>query len=98
MGKYLVLWELDESRLPVDPKERGSAWQMFMGMVKQDLETGTARDWGSFVGAHKGYTIHEGTEVEVAVALQQYVPFVRFDVIPIATVDHVNQLIEALLK
>jgi hypothetical protein len=43
-------------------------------------------------------TIHEGTQLEVAVALQQYVPFVRFRVHPVETVDQVEQLIEALLK
>jgi len=23
MGRYLSLWEIDESKIPVDPKERG---------------------------------------------------------------------------
>ena len=97
MGKYLVLWELDESKIPVDPKERGSAWQMLVGLVKQDLEEGTGKDWGAFVGEHRGYTIHEGTQLEVAVTLQQYVPFVRFEVHGVETVGQVEQLIEALL-
>ena len=97
MGKWLVLWELDESKIPVDPKERGSAWQMLMALVKQDLEEGTGKDWGAFVGEHRGYTIHEGTQLEIAVTLQQYVPFVRFTVHPVETVGQVEQLIEALL-
>jgi hypothetical protein len=96
VGKYLVLWELDESRLPIDPKERGAAWAMSMAMVKNDLATGTATDWGAFVGAHQGYTIHEGTEVEVGVTMQQYVPFVKFKVIPIASVDQVSQVVAAI--
>ena len=98
MGKWLVLWELDESKIPVDPKERGSAWQMLMALVKQDLEEGTGKDWGAFVGEHRGYTIHEGTQAEIAVTLQQYVPFVHFRVNPIETVGQVEQLIEALLQ
>jgi hypothetical protein len=98
MGKWLVLWELDESKVPVDPKQRGSGWQMLMALVKQDLEEGTGKDWGAFVGEHRGYTIHEGTQLEIAVALQQYVPFVRFRVHPVETVSQVEQLIEALLQ
>ena len=98
MGKWLVLWELDESKIPVDPKERGSGWQMLMALVRQDPEEGTAKDWGAFVGEHRGYVIHEGTELEIAVALQQYVPFARFEVHAVETVDQVEQVIDALLK
>ena len=98
MGRYLVLWELDESKIALDPKERATGWKTFMSMVKQDLETGTAKDWGGFVGQHKGYAVHEGTEVQVGVSLQQYVPFVRFKVYPISSVSQVSQLVEALLK
>ena len=98
MGKWLVLWELDGSKIPVDPKERGSGWQMLMALVKQDLKEGTAKDWGAFVGEHRGYVIHEGTELEIAVTLQQYVPFVRFTVHAVETVGQVDQLVEALLR
>ena len=98
MGKYLVLWEMDQSRIPADPKERGAAWMAFLGLVKQDLETGTVTDWGAFVGDTRGYVIHEGTEVDVAVTLQQYIPFARYEVHPISTLDQVRQVTGALLK
>lgn len=98
MGKYLVLWEMDESKIPVDRKGRGSAWQNLIALVKQGLEEGRAKDWGAFVGEHRGYVIHEGTEVEVAITLQQYVPFARFKVHPVETVGQVEEVIEALLK
>jgi hypothetical protein len=98
MGKYLVLWELDESKIPLDAKERGTAWKAFMGVVKQNLETGTGSDWGSFVGQHKGYAVHEGSEVAVGLDLEKFVPFVRFKAYPISTVDQVDELVEALLK
>jgi hypothetical protein len=37
MGKYLYLWEIDWTKIPVDPKERGVGFNMLMGMVKEDL-------------------------------------------------------------
>ena len=40
MGKYLLLWNLDPARIPVDPKERGTGWGVLMEMVKNDLEKG----------------------------------------------------------
>jgi hypothetical protein len=96
MGKYLVLWELDQTKIPIDPKERGAGWSMFMAMVRKDFEKGITKDWGGFVGENKGYTIAEGTELEIGNILQQYVPFCIFKVYPIATEGQINQMIKAL--
>ncbi|UCE14613.1 MAG: hypothetical protein JSV04_05385 [Candidatus Heimdallarchaeota archaeon] len=96
MGKYLVLWEMDQSKVPISPQERGAAWEALMGVVKDDIAKGLTKDWGAFVGELRGYSIVEGTEVEVASSLQQYVPFALFKVHPIATVEHVDELIKVL--
>jgi hypothetical protein len=32
MGKYLVLWEMDKSKIPIDPKKRVPAWKPIMDM------------------------------------------------------------------
>ncbi|MBM3120372.1 MAG: hypothetical protein FJ022_07850 [Chloroflexi bacterium] len=96
MAKYLVLWEVDQSRVPVDAKERGGAWSLLLEMVKQDLKSGIAKDWGAFVGEINGYAVHEGTEVEVASRLVQYSPYVSFKVHPIASVDQVEKIIKSL--
>jgi hypothetical protein len=96
MGKYLVLWEVDHTKIPLNPKERGEGWGILMAMVRQDIEKGLTKDWGSFVGETKGYAINEGTEVEVMKGLQQYVPFCIFKVFPIATEKQVNEMIKGL--
>jgi hypothetical protein len=96
MGKYLVLWEVDQTKIPIDPKERGEAWGLLMAMVKQDIEKGKTKDFGSFVGEPKGYSIVEGTEVKVDKALQQYVPYCIYKVYPIMTVSQVDEVITAL--
>jgi hypothetical protein len=96
MGKYLVLWEIDTAKVPIDPKQRGTGWNALMGMVKQDLEKGKVKDWGAFVGELSGYDIFEGTEVELMNTLQQFVPFVSFKVHPVASVSQVDEMINAL--
>ena len=96
MGKYLVLWELDNTRIPIDPKERGEAYGLFMAMVRQDIEKGITKDWGAFVGEGTGYTVVEGTELEVMKTLEQYVPYCTYKVHPIATESQVNELTTAL--
>ena len=96
MGKYLVLWEIDRTKIPVDPKERGDGWSLLMAVVRQDIEKGIVKDWGSFVGDTKGYSINEGTEVEVMNTLQQFIPFCFFTVHPVASESQINEMIKAL--
>lgn len=96
MGKYLVLWEIDQTKIPIDPKERAVAWGLLMGLIEQDIKKGLTKDWGAFVGETNGYAINEGTEIEVMLGLAQYVPFCIFKVHPIATKGHVLEMIKAL--
>jgi len=96
MGKYLVLWEIDQSRVPVDAKERGAGWGALMEMVKQDIKAGVTKDFGAFVGEINGYTVSEGTEVEVASALVKYSPFVSVKVYPVASVSQVDEITKSL--
>ena len=96
MGKYLVIWEIDQTKIPINPKERGEGWGMLMAIVRQDIEKGLTKDWGAFVGETKGYSINEGTEVDVMNGLQQYMPFCFFKVYPVATESQANEMIKAL--
>lgn len=67
-----------------------------MAMVRQDIQKGLTKDWGAFVGETAGYSVFEGSEVEVMKALQQYVPFCIFEVRPVASETQVNEMISAL--
>jgi hypothetical protein len=98
MEKYLVLWELEQSRLQVDVKERATMWKAFHGVLKQDFERGNLKEWGNFVGEHRGFSIVEGTPTEVGVLLQQYVPFVRFTVQRFVGQEEAEQVPTALLE
>jgi len=96
MAKYLMLWEMDNARTPVDPKERGAGYQLLVAMVKQDIQKGVMKDWGGFVGELDGYAIVEGTEVEIGNTIQQYIPFVTFKTRAVASVSQVEEVLKAL--
>jgi hypothetical protein len=98
MGKYLLLWEIDATKIPVSPKERGAGWNTLMQMVKQDIKKGLIKDWGAFIGELNGYAVEEGSELEVMNAVQQFTPFVHFKVHPIGSVSQVEEMIKALTK
>ena len=64
MGRYLVLWEADESKIPVDPKERQDSWLLAIEATKQDIREGLMKDWAAFAVQPNGFFIAEGTEEE----------------------------------
>jgi hypothetical protein len=98
MGKYLILWEVDWAKIPMDRKERGMGWNGLLALVKKDIEQGITKDWGAFVGEVNGYSIMEASEAELGKALQKYVPFTKFEIKAIATVDQVQEVIDDLKK
>ena len=98
MGKYLMLWEIDWTKVPVNPKERGAGWSLLLEMVKEDMKKGLTKDWGTFIGELGGYAVNEGSELEVMNAVQRYTPFVRFKLHPIGSVSQVDEMIKALTK
>lgn len=75
MGRYLVLWEVDPNRIPMDPKEKAAALGLAMAGVGKAIEDGIIKEWGAFVGGTGGFGIYEGTEAEVGEVLFQFVPF-----------------------
>jgi len=96
MGKYLMLWEVDRTKVPVSPQERGAGWGAMLDMTKEDMEKGVIKDWGAFVGELNGYGIAEGTEVEIGNMVQRYVPFVNFKVYPVASLSQVVEITKKL--
>ena len=95
MTKFLILWESDMNRVPVDPKERITNWTMLLNMVKDDFKSGGLTDWGEFAGGGRGYSIAEGTEQEIYMALSRYVPYVKFEVHPILSMSQMEEMMKA---
>ena len=97
MGKYLMIWELNPSLIPIDMKERGSAYQLLTSLVKQDFEKGILKDWGSFIGEGAGFCILEGTELECMNIVQQYIPYVAFTTHAIGSFDQTEEMIKSMI-
>ena len=96
MGRYLAMWEVDQSRVPVDGKEIAVAWSLLLELVKQDLKSSTMKDWGSFVGETNGYAIHEGTEVEVTAGLAKYAPYVIWKIHALVSVSQMGEILKKM--
>lgn len=96
MAKYLMLWKINRSLIPVSPQERGKSYAVLTSFVKQDIESGVIKDWGCFVGEGNGYAVVEGSEVDICKMVQRYSPFCAFSTHPIASVDQMNDVLKAM--
>lgn len=98
MAKYLLLWEVDQNKVPADRKERAALWGPMIQMVKQQIKAGTTKEWGVFAGGLQGFSVTEGDEMKLSENVQKYLPYVTFTAHPIITIDQMEQVIEDLKK
>lgn len=96
MAKFLVLWEVDTTRMPDKPAEIQKNLTMMLDMAKKNLESGGIKDFGIFIGRHAGYSVREGTEQEIAFALLKFFPYLKFRVYPVVSADEALENVKAL--
>jgi len=87
MTKFFVKWWVDQSRVPDTPQEAGQMVMPMLEMVKADLSSGKAKDWGSLCNGRDGYGIFEGTEQDVFSFMLRYMPTIQYEVYPVLSVD-----------
>ena len=95
MAKYLVLWEVDTARLPVDPEEKKQLLLQVDARVKEQLESGVAKDFGEF-GGMKGYAIIEGTAQQMYSIVSSYMPLTRITVHSVMSIDEVIEGVKGM--
>lgn len=96
MARYMMLWELDASRIPEDPKAKKAQWLGFQELVMKNQKDGIIREWGAFAGEMCGYAIFEGSSVELHTVTAGWAPFVKFKIGEILSVEEVNTATKAL--
>lgn len=85
MTKFLTLWEVDTSKLPESPEEQAKLLESQFEMIKKD-----GCEWGMFAGRLSGYSVSpDMDEQEISLKLMKYVPYVKFKVYPVITLDQV---------
>ncbi len=96
MARYLVLSELDTSRTPEDPKAKKTKWLAMQELIKKALKDGILKDWGYVAGENHAYAIFEGNAVDLHTLTSSWVPFVKFKVGELLTIDQLNKATKAL--
>lgn len=83
---------------PIDPKERGALWGGMVEIIKQEMKDGITSEWGAFVGEARGYSIGEQSIVDLAKTLQQFYPFVTFQVHQVMSIDEMAEVAKSLTE
>ena len=96
MSKILNLWEMDYSRMPVNPSERAALLGKQMEMTKKMLDEGRISDWGVFAGGGAGYGIGPGDATEVLKNVMAFVPYVKFQSHPVLSIDEVAVVMKSM--
>ena len=100
MPRYLTLWEMDQSKMPVDPKERLALLKKMNDMTKRVLKEHPGAEWGAFVGESKGFSISSdsATALEMNVVAQTFVPYVQFKVYQAVSNEEFADVLKALAQ
>jgi hypothetical protein len=96
MARYMILWEMDTSRMPEDTKAKKAQWLGFQDIVKKNVKEGVFKEWGQLAGGICGYCIFEGSAVELHTFTAQWIPYVKFKVGELLTVDEITEGTKAL--
>ncbi len=96
MTKYLVTWEINADRVPLDPKERGAMWGGMLAAIKQQMSEGVIADWGAFTGENRGYAVANSSALELTKQLQPNYPYVIFEVHEVMSVDEAGEFAKSL--
>jgi hypothetical protein len=80
MPKYVALWEVDLSRVSMDPDEVRATHVKSMEKVRQVLKDNPGSDFGIFIGESKGYFSGLKSWQEVVKLDQMFSPWVKFKV------------------
>jgi hypothetical protein len=97
MPKYVLLWEMDSSRMPPDPQARMAAIMKMSEMTAQALKDKKISEWGVFVGENKGYAIAEGSWQDVMQGSLLFAPYVINKVYQAASLEEATSVIKAMM-
>lgn len=81
MGKFILLWEMDSTKLPKSPEKQMTIITWLINMAKEDFKC-SMMDLKGLLNVRAGHTIFEGTDQEIVQIITKYDPYINFTVYP----------------
>jgi len=98
MPRYFSIWEMDQTKMPADPKERLALLKQMSDMTKKWLKEHPGSEWGGFVGEGKGFAISatSGTALEMNMVSLMFAPYVKNTVYQAISIEEFDEVLKAL--
>jgi hypothetical protein len=95
---YLILSEMDYSKLPVDTAERWKILMPFGEMIKKDMDSGELLMYGSSPSGRRGFMVSKQSPKEIYAKLSLSAPYVKTEVLPMLSLDEVMEVAKEMQK
>jgi hypothetical protein len=79
MAKFLILWHLNPTAVPLDPAEHAKLNEMLYARIDNMLKKGEIMEFGFFLEGSSGYAISEGESADTFNLLTGFFPIIRFE-------------------
>ena len=91
MSRYLVLWEINQSQFPADPKERVTLMSQAKEWVEKNISKGIITSWGAFLTGGKGYSVFECSPSEIYKEAQTFNPYFTIQIHEVLSVNELPE-------
>jgi len=92
----LILWEANDSSMPIDREERRKLIMSMLESVKKSLDSGDTKMWGISAGGGNGYSITDRSAKEVFANTMKYAPYIKFQVKPMLSADEMIDVMKEM--
>lgn len=98
--RYMNLWEIDDSKVPTDPKERLALLMKMTEMTKQTLKEHPGTEWGIFLGENKGFSVSSSnaTWQDMQKTTQTFAPYVKSEVCQVLSIEEAEQVLKSMMS
>jgi hypothetical protein len=59
MGRFLVLWRMNEDFIPGDINDRQRIIEQISKITREDIKRGVIKDWGISIDGKSGYSVRD---------------------------------------
>ena len=96
MATTLILWEANDSLMPIDREERRKLIMSMLEGVKKSVDSGEMKMWGVSSGGGNGYSVSERSPKEIFALVMKYTPYIKFQVKPMLSADEMIDVIKEM--
>ena len=99
MGRFLVLWRMNEDFIPGDITDRQKIIEQISKITRDDIKKGVIKDWGMSTDGTCGFAIREESHADFLKHSLLMAPYINIEkTMDVVTFDESRKVIEEIFK